>query len=699
MIILGTLALSCPNPGGETPDPGSLLPEKTPAIKVSASAVITSGSEITFPGVKIHESGNMTITIENSGETSLNLTGTPAVKLEGNTDIFEIAGQPATTTLAKNEKTTFILRFKPVDTERVSAGVFIPNSGKNAPDFRFTVSGQGRKELSAAIKVSAFYIGPDGSDVSTEIGKDTRITNAFTNVYVDEKDDMLITIENTGGQALHLTGTPPNIITTSSTVFKISSQPDKTELAPGEKTTFTLRFEPNHANKATVDVVIANTSENAPDFIFTVEGQGKSKTPEIKLFNEKNEEIAREGTVSLGDTLISTPVMISLTIKNTGKAPLQLTGEPLIAISGDNTSGFTVVTLPVKDISVNGSTSFQIKFDPAGEGELGSAVTIKNNTNTDFKFFISGKGVIPKPVIAIFYGSEEKAQHGEINLGSVRITESKTADITIKNTGDEPLIIQTGEITFTGDDAGAFSIVTMPAANVAVQGQPSSFTIRYTASGNGEKSVFLRIPNNDTARNPAILLIKGVGIGMLPPQNVKAQGISASEIMISWDPIQDAAGYSVYRSLSAEGDYTKINTGNIAGTVSSYTDTGLTAASTYYYRVSAAGGGEESVKSAAAPASAWKSSGVSVTVPVSGDVTVSASPASIAKGGTITLQVSGMQGTAYQWYLDGGLINEASASGYVLSTAALTPGVHELTAVVTTAGGRRSGNVYVTITN
>ena len=62
------------------------------------------------------------------------------------------------------------------------------------------------------------------------------------------------------------------------------------------------------------------------------------------------------------------------------------------------------------------------------------------------------------------------------------------------------------------------------------------------------------------------------------------------------------AGYNLYRRLSTEESYTRLNTAPITGL--SYTDTGLSAApagATYYYALSAVdSSGEESVKSAAA---------------------------------------------------------------------------------------------------
>ncbi|WP_201305504.1 fibronectin type III domain-containing protein [Paenibacillus puerhi] len=69
------------------------------------------------------------------------------------------------------------------------------------------------------------------------------------------------------------------------------------------------------------------------------------------------------------------------------------------------------------------------------------------------------------------------------------------------------------------------------------------------------------------------------------PDNVIVTANSAGSIEISWDPVNGALGYHVYRSDSPNGEYVKLNAAGIAGTT--YSDTGLNAATTYYYKVSA----------------------------------------------------------------------------------------------------------------
>jgi len=70
------------------------------------------------------------------------------------------------------------------------------------------------------------------------------------------------------------------------------------------------------------------------------------------------------------------------------------------------------------------------------------------------------------------------------------------------------------------------------------------------------------------------------------PLNVTATAQSSSSIEVSWDAVNGAVSYSVYRAArNPNGQYTLI--GKISGTNSTYTDTGLESLISYYYKITA----------------------------------------------------------------------------------------------------------------
>src|SRR5205823_9151139 len=68
-----------------------------------------------------------------------------------------------------------------------------------------------------------------------------------------------------------------------------------------------------------------------------------------------------------------------------------------------------------------------------------------------------------------------------------------------------------------------------------------------------------------------------------PPTGVVANAISATQIHLSWNPVEGATRYTVYRGTASGGPYSSV----AAVGTTSYTNGGLSPSSTYYYVVRA----------------------------------------------------------------------------------------------------------------
>jgi Concanavalin A-like lectin/glucanases superfamily/GEVED domain/MAM domain, meprin/A5/mu/Secretion system C-terminal sorting domain/HYDIN/CFA65/VesB-like, Ig-like domain len=83
-----------------------------------------------------------TFTIQNTGTTNLNLTGTPIVSISGNA-AFTILTQPTGTTIAASGSLTFVARFAPTVNGTVQAIVSIDSNDGNESPYNFTIQGTG----------------------------------------------------------------------------------------------------------------------------------------------------------------------------------------------------------------------------------------------------------------------------------------------------------------------------------------------------------------------------------------------------------------------------------------------------------------------------------------------------------------------------------------------------------------------------
>ena len=104
----------------------------------------------------------------------------------------------------------------------------------------------------------------------------------------------------------------------------------------------------------------------------------------------------------------------------------------------------------------------------------------------------------------------------------------------------------------------------------------------------------------------------GISVAPAAPTDLTASAVSSSQINLTWDASAGATGYEIERSLSATSGFSEVGT----ATATSYSDTGLTAGTTYYYQVIATGGGKSSgasntasaTTSGTAPESIWGTS-------------------------------------------------------------------------------------------
>ncbi len=78
--------------------------------------------------------------------------------------------------------------------------------------------------------------------------------------------------------------------------------------------------------------------------------------------------------------------------------------------------------------------------------------------------------------------------------------------------------------------------------------------------------------------------LKTVTSGHDVPENLSASdGVYSDYIHLTWSPVTDATGYSIYRSTSSNGVYQKIG----SRVYCAMADTGISAGTTYYYKVAA----------------------------------------------------------------------------------------------------------------
>ena len=99
------------------------------------------------------------------------------------------------------------------------------------------------------------------------------------------------------------------------------------------------------------------------------------------------------GSVALSNTQVSHLFVII----NVGNMPLNLSGSPLVAVSGPAAADFKVPEDPATSLPFDSSTWFSLIFDPSLPGQRTATVTIASNdpATPSFSFDVTGIGVLP----------------------------------------------------------------------------------------------------------------------------------------------------------------------------------------------------------------------------------------------------------------------------------------------------------------
>jgi hypothetical protein len=220
--------------------------------------------------------------------------------------------------------------------------------------------------------------------------------------------------------------------------------------------------------------------------------------------------LVKNEIIPLGETVINYISQHEFSIKNTGVGKLKLTGNEPVKTNGSN-DVFSIIQPTSSEVNPNGILTFKINFNPKAIQPYSSQITIySDDMNGDFTFTIMAVGTVPKPIVNITYGTNDIAQNGTIDIGEVFLTQSRNISVIIKNTGTEVLTIEPENISLTGTDAAAFTQLSNPGGSISI-GSQTSFSIEFKPTKQGEHNATLRIPTNDTSRNPVEIYLKGTG--------------------------------------------------------------------------------------------------------------------------------------------------------------------------------------------
>ncbi|MEQ9425591.1 MAG: choice-of-anchor D domain-containing protein [Cyclobacteriaceae bacterium] len=237
------------------------------------------------------------------------------------------------------------------------------------------------------VEITDGDITPDAAD-HTDFG--TTDTGSQTIVRT-------FTINNTGGADLILDGSPV-IALSGSSDFTVTSQATS-PVGANSSVDFEITFDPSAVGTVTATVSIENNDTDEDPYTFDISGTG-AIIPEMLVEGSSTEIPNGDTTPSVSDDTNFGSVDVdnsdthTFTITNAGSADLNLTGGPIVALSGATTH-FSVTTQPSTPVTASGgTTTFQVQFAPTAAGVHQVTVSIDNDDSDEnpYTFTLQGSG-------------------------------------------------------------------------------------------------------------------------------------------------------------------------------------------------------------------------------------------------------------------------------------------------------------------
>jgi hypothetical protein len=483
-------------------------------------ATPTAADFTDFGGAKVN-GGTVTrnFTIRNTGTTALTLPGSPRVVVGGtHAADFTVTAQPSAS-VAATGSTRFQVRFDPrAAGARYATITFASNDADENP-YNFAIRGTGTvPDINLVANAASVAEGDTvlAAANQTDFGSTNIAGGTITRTF---------TVQNTGTAVLNLSGSPMVALRgPNASDFAVKVRP-AASVAPSGSTTFQLRFDPKAAGTrlATISIVSNDDDENPCEY--SIQGAGFI-APEIAFFGngrgiaDGNTTPSAADHTDFGSTKVdSGTVTRTFTIRNTGSAALNLSGSPLVTVSGASAADFTVAVMPAASVAVGGSTTFKVIFDPAAAGVRKATLSIASDDPDEgsYEVAIQGLGTVPEIDVAgngvsivdgdTFAALADFTDFGGAKLGGPTVTRT----FTIRNTGTAPLLLPgLPRVAVGGEHAMDFSVTLQPASPVAAGGS-TKFQVRFNPSAVGTRSGTITIDNNDGNEHPYNFAIKGTG--------------------------------------------------------------------------------------------------------------------------------------------------------------------------------------------
>jgi hypothetical protein len=421
----------------------------SPQTLTLAGTGVTSGATLTpspgsvnFGNAVVGSSNNQTVTLSNTGSTSVTVTQVTATGTG-----FSVTGITTPMTLSAGQTANFTAVFAPTATGVDSGSISIISS---ASDPSVALTGTGTQAALSANPASV----------------------NFGSLLVGSNGSVPVTLTNTGTASVTISAA-----SASGPGFTISGLTVPLTINAGQNTSLTAKFAPTSAGSANGNISITSNAPGSPMAI-ALSGTGTAAQPQLSI----SPPSLTFGNVNVGGSSAQT-VMLT----NTGNATLTISAA---SASG---AGFSIngLALPAS-INAGANASFTVQFAPTITGSAtGSVLLTSNAPGSPATIALTGTGT----------QATLSANPSSVSFGSVLVGSNGSQSIILTNSGSASVTISAASATGAG-----FSISGLTVPVTINAGGNTSFTAQFAPTTAGSASGSVSITSNATGSPLTIAL-------------------------------------------------------------------------------------------------------------------------------------------------------------------------------------------------
>jgi len=415
----------------------------------SPAVLSASLSSMTFGNVLVGSNTSQTITLANSGTSSVTISQA-VVSGTG----FSISGLSVPSTISAGQNVAFTTKFSPTSSGTVAGSVSIAS---NVPGSPLTISLSGTGTLGQP----QLTISP--ANVS------------FGRVNVGSADSQSVSLTNNGNAALSISQAAA-----SGTGFSLSGLSVPQTINAGASVSFAVQFAPASTGSASGSISI---SSNAPGSPATIALSGAAVQGTLT---------ATPSSLNFGSVLVGSGGSQTITLTNSGTSTVTIS-QGGVSGTGFSISGFSTPLI----LNAAQSASFSATFSPASAGAGSGSISITSNApGSPLSIALTGTGTQP----------QLSAAPASTSFGSVVTGNSNSQTITLTNGGSANTIISQASVSGTG-----FSMSGLVVPVTIAPGRTTTFNAMFAPSSSGSVTGSVSLVTNAPG-SPLAISLTGTGV-------------------------------------------------------------------------------------------------------------------------------------------------------------------------------------------